>query len=95
MADQERVPARPEGQLAIDKQKDRLINRAADRGWKCTSRDPLTLTKGGRSIEVEYGSAGMPKSAKWLGGDEFKSMDSSGMFYLNVLNGWLLWRPHD
>lgn len=94
--DQERVNARPEGQLRIDHQKDRIASDAAEHGWTETARDPaLVLSKGERTITVEFNNAGMPKSATWGGGDEFPSMGSSGVFYLNALKNWYAWESGD
>lgn len=91
------VPSQPLGQMAMDEQKDRIANRAADYGWSVTARDPdLVLAKAERTITIGFNNAGMPKSATWGGGDEFASRGSSGLFHMNELyDTWLPWDGKD
>jgi hypothetical protein len=42
---------------------------------------------------VEFNSGGLPKAAKWLHGDEYTSMGSSGYMDLNELYRWFTWEP--
>lgn len=89
---------RPMGQLYIDVQKDRLINDSAAHGWVPISRDPLILSKvfgkdTEKQIEIDFNGGGIPNSIKWLRGDEFTSMRSTGYVDLNTLYDWFAWRP--
>lgn len=86
---------RPMGQLYIEHDKDRLIRTAAVHGWVPVGRDPLTLSKGERQIQIGYNGAGMPNSVQWLGGDEFASMNASGYVELARLANWFAWTPKE
>lgn len=86
-------PARAMGQLYIDQQKDRLINDAASHGWVPLGRDPLILSRGDKRIEIDFNGGGIPNAIKWLHGDEFPSMRSTGYVDLNELYRWFAWKP--
>lgn len=88
----ERFPA---GQLFIDHQKQRFIEEAAAHGWVAVGRDPLTLTRGEKAIEINFNGGGIPNSIKWLHGDEFTSMRSTGYVDLNELHRWLTWEESE
>lgn len=87
----ESPPRYPAGQVLIDRQKERLTVDAAEHGWTQTSYEPLILNKDEKQIMIEFNSAGLPKSAKWLHGDEFSSMGATGYMDLNELYRWFTW----
>jgi hypothetical protein len=83
----------PAGKILIDRQKERFTTDAAEHGWAQVSHEPLILTKADKQIMVEFNSGGLPKAAKWLHGDEYTSMGSSGYMDLNELYRWFTWEP--
>lgn len=87
----ESPPRYPAGQILIDRQKERLATDAAEHGWTQVSHEPLILNKADKQIMVEFNSGGLPKSAKWLHGDEFSAMGSTGYMDFNELYRWFAW----